>query len=161
MRKRLHPGDAAAVFLDAGVEALVGGGVARDVVRRVDVELDAALLEDFGHGADRHPDGGHEGDRRKRADLVEFLFHLHGSVLQRAARIHHVVGDLEEVLAAGVAGHLVARLAGRAEDDDLHAQSLSLEGHVDVDGVDAGVRTLLDEPLDSSKGGVDGNDSGV
>ena len=39
-----------------------------------------------------------------------------------------------------MAGHLVAGLGCRAEDDDLHAEAFGFEGDIDIDGVDAGVR---------------------
>ena len=140
MPRVLYPGYQILVLLDAGVEALAGGGVTGDVVRGVDVELHIALLENLGDRADGHPYGGDEGHRGERADLVEFLLHLDGSVLERAAGVDHVVGDLEEVLAAGVAGHLVAGLGGGSEDDHLHSEAFGFEGDVDIDGVDAGVR---------------------
>src|SRR5262249_753403 len=66
----LHARDPALVLSECLVQALVGRGIAGQVVRRVDVELGPLPHQDLRHRRDDHPDQRGEGDRRNRRDLI-------------------------------------------------------------------------------------------
>ena len=103
----------------------------------IDMEMDAAVRQDFADRRDDHPDTGDGGHGRERADLVEMVLQGHGSVLQRAAGVYDIIGDLENILAAGMPGDLIARPGRRPADNHLHPSLVGFIGHVDHHGIDA------------------------
>ena len=127
-----------AVLLNALCESLACGGVAGLVVAGVDVELNSAVLENLGGSTHSHPYVGNESDCREGSDevldsvlLVGELLDFYRCILQRAAVVNYIVGNLEEVLSAGVSRLLVSGILCRTENDNLHTNLLCLEGNLD------------------------------
>ena len=128
-----------AILCQSGVQSLVGGSVARNVVGWMDVELHSTVSKDLGDSADGHPYGGNESHCGERTDLVEVILQVYACILERAAAVNNIVCNLEEILSAAVARNLCTGLACRSVGDNLHSHLLCLESYIDVNGVDSGM----------------------